>query len=102
MSRRYYHRVPTRHTVLDFLILNEHFPRSLLTCLLEVEKRLAQVRPDKIPIRESVEFRLGKLVAALRYTTNQEIEADPLAYLEEVMDSIHEVSDHLAGTYLHY
>lgn len=100
MSRRYYQAAPTQAQVVEFLVLNRSFPRSLINCLTQVETHIHQLDPAKDSPHDSVSFAVSKLVAQLRYLTLADISADTPAFLDLMLEEVYTLAGQLSQTYL--
>ena len=66
--------VPER--IIEFLLLDREFPRSVFACLHEAQRRLHEISGTPVgSFRVSPEQRLGRLHARLSYTNGEEIVA---------------------------
>ncbi|MBT9312736.1 alpha-E domain-containing protein [Leptothoe kymatousa] len=81
--------------VVDFLVLNPEFPRSIRCCILEAEKSLHKISGTPAGSwRLSSERRLGKLRSHLEYITLEEIFE---IGLHEVLDRLQDDLNHVGS-----
>ncbi len=102
MSRTYYKAVPNYHDSLEFLILNNDFPRSICYNLTRMGRYLDRINHSKLQEKDSLEFTVGKICATLHYLTIQEIEGDVLIFLNNMLLSINKIGELIEKKYLNY
>ncbi|GAB4406019.1 MAG: alpha-E domain-containing protein [Bacteroidia bacterium] len=102
MSRRYFQAPPSREQVLEFLVLNQDFPRSIVNCLTHVETYIHKLSPTKVPDKDSVAFFVSKLVSRFRFLTGQEVFGDALGFMQQTVQDIYAIGEKLNDTYLKY
>lgn len=87
--------------IVDFLVLNKYFPRSVYFCLNEAEKCLKNisVSPEE-GYQNSAEKELGKLCAKLEfYDVNDVINAGLHEFLDDLQLKLNHISDHIYSTF---
>jgi len=102
MSRRFYRSPPSLHSSVEFLVLNQFFPRSLIYSLKHVQLYAERINPIPSYEENSFEFALGKLIAHISYMTIDEIERDLDGFFSMVLGRIHNIGNCLAKTYFDY
>jgi uncharacterized alpha-E superfamily protein len=81
---------PTR--VLEFLLLDPDFPRSVLYCLRQVEQQLVRLTPDGL--QTDVGRAIGRVRARAEYCDVAAIAGEGLdSFLEDLQTEIYEVAD---------
>lgn len=102
MSRTYYKAVPNYHDTLEFLVLNNDFPRSICYNLTRMSRYLERINHSKVSDKDSPEFTIGKICATLHYLTIQEIEGDVVNFLNNTLLSINRIGELIERKYLNY
>ncbi len=92
MMRRLYKKTPTSITTLEFLILNPNCPRSVMNCLNQVYGHIQILDPSKVYNKESTAFLIGKVRSEYQYKHIEEIEGDIQTFIENILNSLAEVS----------
>lgn len=96
--RKVYRDVIRPERVAELLILRADMPRSLLACLNEVMRNLAQVTSDA---KSETQRRAGKLRTELQYARIDEILAAGLhAYLTQFLDRVNALGMHISREFL--
>jgi uncharacterized alpha-E superfamily protein len=95
MCRRHYKSSPNRKNCIEFLLLNEHFPKSLLFNLTEVQNHLKILGLHDAGDKNTVEFYVGKLTAKFQYLQYEEIEFKTMDYLNETIGKLYTVGERL-------
>ncbi len=91
----------TPGSVVDFLILDRHFPRSIRFCLLGAEDSLHRITgSDFGTFANTAEQRLGRLRAELDYTQVSDIISQGLhEYLDQFQNKLNLVGEGIAETF---
>ena len=98
MHRRAYQRRQTRRTTLEFLLGNTQFSRSITYNMDRVVGLLTRLH-GKEDVRDSVQFRAGKLYAYFRYLDYDAISDDPIEALDAALSEVYSLHDDIARTY---
>lgn len=100
MYRKKEHRI-TPTGVVEFLILNREFPRSIQFCLLQAESSLHQITGTPAGIwKNSAERTLGRLRSELDYIMVEEIIQVGLhEFLDSLQAQINETGDKVFNTF---
>ncbi len=100
MYRKCQHRIAPRD-VVQFLVLDREFPRSIQFCLLQAERSLHHITGGTPGIwHKPVERALGKLRAELDYTTIEEISSQGLhEFLDQLEDAFNDVHHKIHETF---
>ncbi|WP_026101237.1 alpha-E domain-containing protein [Synechococcus sp. PCC 7336] len=101
MYRKFQHRI-IPSSVVEFLVLNRQFPRSIYFCLHQSEQCLHAITDTPIGTWcNRAERSLGKLCARLGYTTVDDvIESGLHEFLDEMQSEINSVGDRIYTTFL--
>ena len=102
MSRHYYHESPNRKRGIEFLILNQKFPKSVLFNLKEVYNHLNNISRQNGLKPESVEFTAGKLIAHMEYLTVDNIMDEGEAFLYKLNEQLFDIGNQLEKQYLQH
>lgn len=88
MMKRYYKKVPTSKDTLDFLILNQDCPRSVLCCLTHAKDYIEKL--DKHGTLSSA-FLIGKITAEYTYKSIDEIEISFNDFIQKIINEINAI-----------
>lgn len=99
MMRRYYRKVPTSHTVLDFLILNPACPRSIMNSLNSIHYYIGYLSKAEIPHKDSAAFLIGKLKYDHQYKTIEDVQGDLKDCIEKLVDDLSLVGEKMDADY---
>ena len=78
MSRKYYRAAPSLDQALEFLLLNDTFPRSLLSCLRKVSMHINGINESKHEQVNSAAFHASKSYWQLKHTTLEDMRGTEL------------------------
>ncbi|MGH7966309.1 MAG: alpha-E domain-containing protein [Candidatus Binatia bacterium] len=97
--KRHHHIVPDR--IVDFLLLDREFPRSIHYCLLKADESLHAISGTPVgTFRNPAEQHLGQLRAELTYTQVQEVIAEGLhEFLDALQSKLNLVGDAIYATF---
>lgn len=99
MMRRYYKKTPTRNTTLEFLILNEDCPRSIKSCINQIETYVnILVKHQKIETK-SAAFLIRKLKAKFKYKLIEDIEENIEEFLSNLINDLVIIGEKLDDNY---
>lgn len=99
MMRRYYRKIPTSHTVLDFLILNPVCPRSIMNSLNNIQHYIGFLSKEEIPRKGSAAFLTGKLKYEYQYKTIEDVQGDLKTFIEKLVDDLSLVGEKMDKDY---
>ncbi len=99
MMRRHYRKTPTSITTLEFLILNDDCPRSVMNSLVQVKKHIEQLNLDKNPQKDSAAFLIGKTHSEYCYKTVESIEGNIESFIEEIQNTLFEIAKKIEKEY---
>lgn len=102
MNRKFYHSIPNREQVLEFLILNPHCPRSINYSLAGINKYFERISPNEIQNPDSISFKIGKLCSKYKYLTFDDYKDDVYGLLNSTQDQITEIGLELEKKYLSF
>lgn len=100
MSRTYYKAVPNLRDTVEFLVLNQDFPRSICFNLSEISRCLNKISQVKNMESDSLEFYVGKICSAYNFLTIKEVEEDSLTFLRDTLNKIYNIAELLEKKYL--
>jgi uncharacterized alpha-E superfamily protein len=101
MSRSWYQDVPNVRDTLEFLILNDDFPRAICYNLTRISKFLRKIT-DTNSEKDSLNFSINKITTYYKYLTIDEIEKDISGFLYNTLENINNISEMLSRKYLNY
>ncbi len=93
MCKKYYTSLPNRENTIDFLLLNPHFPRSVISRLLMVLEYLKKINNPEKQNKKSIEFRVAKIISPIQYLELKEIDDNLPQFLEDLLAKIYLISD---------
>jgi uncharacterized alpha-E superfamily protein len=101
MSRKHYRRAPNMADTLEFLLLMDEFPKSYLCCLRRMKANIDYLTSCDRSTQQkgSIGFAINKSYHAVRYTTIEEIEDDPMAFIREQQERIAHLGQLLEDTF---
>jgi uncharacterized alpha-E superfamily protein len=101
MCNRYYRATPSRSNVLEFLILNPQFPKSILFNLSKAFKHFEKVTAFKLNSEDKFMFNAGKLLYSFKYLTINEIqEKDVNTFMNNSLNTIYNIAADFERQYL--
>ncbi len=100
MSRHYYGTTPNRERAIDFLLLNQKFPKSVLYNLEKLKADLKIISNNKPISPDSVEFTVGKLTANMNFLTLDEILAQAEKFLHDLQQTLIRIGAQIEQQYL--
>lgn len=99
MMRRYYRKMPTSDTVLDFLILNPVCPRSIMNSLNNIQHYIGFLSKEEIPKKDSAAFLIGKLKYDHQYKTIEDVQGNLKTFIEKLVDDLFLVGEKMDKDY---
>ncbi|SMG13472.1 Uncharacterized conserved protein, Alpha-E superfamily [Marivirga sericea] len=99
MYRRKYGKL-TAQGICEFLIFDKHFPRSILSCLTDVDRSLRSNSNKDSIYRSTAEKQLGLLRSQLEYSDiNEVFETGVHEFLDNIQVRLNEVSESIFQNY---
>ncbi len=102
MARKYYKRSPTQENALDFLVLHQRFPRSILYNLDQSAYYMSVITDEAIGKRDSASFELNRMADSLKYFEVQDFEPDVLTFLHNTLNDIYGICGKFEKDFLSY
>jgi uncharacterized alpha-E superfamily protein len=103
MCNRFYKATPSRANALEFLILNEQFPKSITFNLVKAYEHLLKISLVKNGANDKFIFNAGKLLYTFKYLTIEEImEKDVNTFLNEGLNVLYKIAADFEREYLIY
>jgi uncharacterized alpha-E superfamily protein len=102
MSRTYYQSSPNFRNTLEFLILNNEFPRAICYNITRISKFLGKINPTSGNEKDSLKFTINKISSYYQYLTIEEIEKDISGFLYNTLGNINSIADQVSRKYLNY
>jgi len=102
MMRRFYKKTPTSISTLEFLILNPNCPRSVMNSLNQVYKNIRILDADRKYKKESTAFLIGRVRAEYEYKFVEEIDKDIKSFIENILNSLNEISIKVEAEFFTY
>ena len=102
MYMRCQKKSPNKHNVLNFLLFDTDFPKSVAYSLTCVRECLEDISFQEETKKESVHFKAGNLTCRFQFTTVEEIEDSASEFLASSLENIYEIANLLHVKYLNY
>lgn len=102
MMRRFYKKTPTSISTLEFLILNPNCPRSVMNSLNQVYRHIKILDPSIAYNKKSTAFLIGKVRAEYQYKYIEEIEGDIQSFIDNILQSLTEISQKMEKEFFNY
>jgi len=102
MMRRFYKKTPTSVSTLEFLILNPSCPRSIMNSLNQVYKHIRTLDSSMTYNKKSTAFLVGRVRAEYEYTYIEEIEKDIPLFIDEIVNSLSEISQKMEKEFFNF
>ena len=102
MMRRFYKKVPKSKNTLDFLILNQICPRSIVNSLGEVSHHIKALSTEKKFFKNSSIFLVNKIYTEYKYKYIEEIEVDFQTFIEDILEKLVAISKQVEEEYFNY
>ena len=102
MMRRYHKKTPNNINTLDFLILNENCPRSVVNSLAEVANHIQVLSTEKTVPKNSSIFLVNKVYSEYKYKYIEEIEVDFRTFIEDILNKLVAISKKMEEEYFAY
>ncbi|PQJ78313.1 alpha-E domain-containing protein [Polaribacter porphyrae] len=99
MMRRYYRKIPTSNTVLDFLILNPVCPRSIMNSLNNILYYISFLSKEEIPHKDTAAFLIGKLKYEHQYKTIEDVQGGLKTFIEKLVEDLSLVGEKMDKDY---
>lgn len=91
MMRRFDKRTPTSISTLEFLILNNNCPRSVMNSLNQIDKYIKVLSENVILEKNSAAFLIGKIRAEFEFKTIDDFEEDLNDFFEKTLNKLMEI-----------
>ena len=102
MFRRAYSQLPNQKSVLDFIVLNSKFPRSISYNINELHKYIHLISQVKDIEKNKLLWSIGKMSQRLTYMTIDEFTDRPFVFLMETLTYLNRLNNRLSKKYLNY
>ncbi|MDX2196895.1 MAG: alpha-E domain-containing protein [Cytophagales bacterium] len=101
MCNRTYRATPSRSNALEFLLLNQKFPKSLTFNLDKAYNHMTKIAITK-KSKDDFIFEMGKLVYTFKFLKIEEIDENIHVYLNATLDKMYEIAYRFEKSYLNY
>ena len=89
--------------VVDMTLLNTNFPRSVLYCLIRLDRTIRGMTAENIEATPQLQKLIGRVRSMVEYSDIESISEQGLhPFLTEVKTSLYHFSNHLSRSYLAY
>ncbi|GAA3517902.1 hypothetical protein GCM10022393_35070 [Aquimarina addita] len=102
MMNRFQKKIPNSVNTLDFLILNENCPRSVINSLNGVAEHIQVLSSEKKPPKDSTIFLVNKIYTEYKYKYIEEIEVDFQTFIEKILNDLVSISKKMEKEYFNY
>ena len=102
MMRRFYKKTPTSISTLEFLILNPNCPRSVMNSLNQVNEHVKMLNPEKRYNKDSTAFLIGRVRSEYEFKYIEEIEKDIKSFIEDILESLVQISNKVDDEFFNY
>jgi len=99
MCNKYYTSIPNRENTIEFLLFNQLFPRSIINRLNMVLEFLGKISPGFSRNKNSLHYKVAKIITPFQYLDVKEIEDNLSEFLEDLLSKIYLISDMIAEEY---
>lgn len=104
LSRKMYRdkRMQQHRYVLEFLVLNPYFPKSITHNLNALQHFIKQIQLSSDFRQDSSLFLVGKVASQLQYTMLSEVTGNSMDFLEELRFKLYQIGNSFQEQYLSY
>ncbi len=102
MYMRCQRTAPNKHHVLNFLLFDPSFPKSVAFSLGSARQCIEGIFLQEENKKGSIHFKASRLACHIQYTTVEEIEDAPEEFLHKTLGEIYELANVLNTKYLSY
>ena len=100
VSRKTLHMEERRRLILDFILLNREYPRSVAFNLGGIDELLRFISPVKEVRPGTVEFEAGKIAAAYRFlTVDDVVKREPGVFMDEALGTVYALGQSITRHY---
>ncbi len=103
MCNRIYKSTPTQNNTLEFLILNQEFPKSVMYNVSKSYKHLSKLMTVKNKSKNQILFDVGKLMYELKYTKIEDItKSNAINFVDDTLKVANTIVMEFEKEYLSY
>tara|TARA_R110000796_G_scaffold88850_7_gene192135 strand:+ start:11827 stop:12774 length:948 start_codon:yes stop_codon:yes gene_type:complete len=102
MMRRLYKKTPTSISTLEFLILNQYCPRSIMNSLNQVYNHVKVLDKSIDYDKNSTAFLVGRVRSEFQYKHIEEIEGNIKTFIENILESLSQISIKMEKEFFNY
>ena len=102
MNRKFYHSIPNRKQVLEFLLLNQNCPRSISYSLKGIRRYEEKISRNENTDQNTISFKIRKLSEQYHYLSYDEFKDDIYGLLNSTQAKIIEIADEFEKKYLSF
>lgn len=102
IHRKFYHNIPNREQVLEFLMLNQNCPRSISYSLKGIRRYEEKISQNENSNSNTISFKIRKLSEQYKYLSFDEFKDDIYGLLNSTQAKIFEIADELEKKYLSF
>lgn len=102
MNRKFYRSIPNREHVLEFLVLNQHCPRSISYTLNGIKRYEEKISRNENYDSNTTSFKIRKINEKYRYLAFDEFKDDVYGLLNSTHEIMMEISAEIESKYLSF
>jgi len=102
MMRRLYKKTPTSISTLEFLILNQYCPRSIMNSLNQVYNHVKVLDKSIDYDKNSTAFLVGRVRSEFQYKHIEEIEGNIQTFIENILENLSQISIKMEKEFFNY
>lgn len=99
--RKYRQGIETEN-ILDQIILNNDFPRSVMYSVNNIHRYFSKLRIDRYIEDSSLSFTIGRLQSRIKYSSAKNIDQERLAFITSVKTELYQIGNALNDQYFGY
>lgn len=92
MMRRLYKKTPNSINTLEFLVLNELCPRSIMNCLNQIDSHINVLAPGIGKDKHSTSFLVGRIKAEYEFKYIEEIQSNVKEFIDGILNQLFLIS----------
>jgi len=102
VSYRHYKKFPSKKNIVEFLVINTYFPRSIAYNIGKASQCIQSISLKKLFTPDSPEFYADKMTSYYKFLEYDEIGEDLQKFLNQTLENIYKLHDMLEQEYISY
>lgn len=99
--RKYRQGIETEN-ILDQIILNNDFPRSVIYSVNNIHRYFSKLKIDNYIEDSNLSFTIGRLQSRIKYSSAKNIDQERLAFITSIKTELHHIGNALNDQYFGY